>query len=116
MALAVGELDLQTSIVGSSPNTTFHITVGALSMLLVDDVVRAAESVLSSGHGSSISAVEHWKVCHSLVSVMRANSPVPQRAGFAPLAEIRDTDVMIYQASRPDTRVGAHSFCFKSTG
>ncbi|KAJ7709834.1 hypothetical protein B0H17DRAFT_915352 [Mycena rosella] len=80
-----GALDFSTSVIGDSPDTSLHLSVPELAVLMIDDL---ADTIDAGAH--NYSGVRLWR-----------------KSGFALLAEIADLD-LTFKTSRlpfPDTLV-----------
>ncbi|KAJ6596964.1 hypothetical protein DFH09DRAFT_107468 [Mycena vulgaris] len=86
LVIHMGALDFSTSVVGDSPDTSFHLSVPELAVLMIDDL---ADTVDAGAHNNS--GVRLWR-----------------KSGFALLAEVSDLD-LTFKNSRalpfPDTMV-----------
>ncbi|KAJ7172409.1 hypothetical protein C8R46DRAFT_992546 [Mycena filopes] len=86
LVVHTGALDFSTSVVGDSPNSSFHLSIPELAILMIDDL---ADTVDPGVHNNS--GVRLWR-----------------KAGFALLSEISDLD-LTFKNSRtspfPDTLV-----------
>ncbi|KAH9951459.1 hypothetical protein B0H21DRAFT_719094 [Amylocystis lapponica] len=87
----IGELDFSTVIVGNSPQSSFHLNVTALSLLLIDDLKAIGVPTRKVSPGSNMLGAAFWR-----------------DAGYALLAELSDFDMRFERdesVSPADTRV-----------
>jgi len=60
----VGDLTLNTDIVGDAPSSLFHLLIPDLSILLLDDLETRADGFTSDRLPTSVNqGVTYWKVC-----------------------------------------------------
>lgn len=60
----IGDLTLNTDIVGSAPSSLFHVLVPNLSILLLDDLESRTDGLVSVKLPTSVNqGVAYWKVC-----------------------------------------------------
>ncbi|OBZ75363.1 Autophagy-related protein 2 [Grifola frondosa] len=90
----IGELDFSTVIEGNSTETSFHLSVPTLSLLLIDDISTVPENPQATKASHSLTGLNglaHWK-----------------EAGYALLAEINELDLRVIRNENTpvgDTRV-----------
>jgi autophagy-related protein 2 len=95
MVLHIGEADYVTIIIGNHPETSFHLSVQALSLLLIDDLETITEDA-SSVHAISKltrAAGGIWKACPSYHS-SHFFLTYFQAFGYALLAELSSFDLV----------------------
>ncbi|KAJ6496744.1 hypothetical protein C8R47DRAFT_1115401 [Mycena vitilis] len=87
LIIHAGALDLSTSVIGDSPDTTIRLSVPELAILMIDDLA----DVIDPGTTHNISGVRLWR-----------------KSGFALLTEVSDMDLTFKNSmasSSPDTLV-----------